>query len=222
MLTIPQDNDFTVHFPLYHNGQPLAAADITDIVVRYSHGDQTSDPLTFATLENNIVVGFPETLELGTYHIHITAKWQDADIASHLHNAIRIVRWNEQSDFHHPDPFVADVTNFTQGNETSLIDNITTLVATNASQQQTIVDQQAAADQSAVIASQQQTINGQQDTIGQQQRAISDQQTTIESQQHTIAAIEGRVLAGVVTAEQAQQHANNIADTEFPTDNKTK
>lgn len=102
-IKIPEGNDFTLYFPLvlltdYDEQHELTASYLTDISVQVEHSGIKED-YEFTTEEHYIVVNFEDTLQRGTYNVHIRAKVFGRDIASHQKECFQIVAWNRDSNF---------------------------------------------------------------------------------------------------------------------------
>ncbi|MBQ9439259.1 MAG: hypothetical protein IJU35_01480 [Paludibacteraceae bacterium] len=123
MIKIPYGNEIKVLFPVYHDGDRIDAATLDNIQVTYGIGDN-QQPAPFTIEQDCIAVMLPPDLPVGNYDFHITADYLIDDlpegqvdcytvkVASHLRSAVRIVKWNDQSDFVPGNPVFADKTYF--------------------------------------------------------------------------------------------------------------
>ena len=117
-IKIPKGNDFNLFFPLSlmqeHGNVPLPADMLTDIHVTIAKGTFLTE-YPYTVYESSLVVAFPETLERATYDVHVTAKYEGRDIASHLKACFSIVDWNRDANMANYFPkrdFTADTSVF--------------------------------------------------------------------------------------------------------------
>lgn len=99
-ISIPKGNDFQLFFPLVlltdSGKEPLHIAELTDIHVVVAKGQEQIE-YDYNYEDTLLYVQFEETLERATYDVHITAKYNGRDIASHLKACFKIVDWNKDA-----------------------------------------------------------------------------------------------------------------------------
>ena len=143
MIRIPQGNEIKVLFPVYKDKQRLDAGALDSVAVTIGiAGDQQAVPHTIE--QGCVSVRISPDLPIGVYDVHITANDNTDDdgdtyaVASHLHNAVRIVRWNEESDFVPDNPIFGAATYLGSNSAGALIEINKDQTATIYSQQRTI------------------------------------------------------------------------------------
>ncbi|MCM1577141.1 MAG: hypothetical protein NC035_09225 [Bacteroides sp.] len=99
-ISIPKGNDFNLFFPLAlltdQGTLTLSVDDITDIHITIGKGSVLTE-YAYSTESTLLYIAFDENLERATYDVHIAAKYNGRDIASHLKSCFRIVDWNSDA-----------------------------------------------------------------------------------------------------------------------------